>query len=335
MLTSRAREMLSDAEWVIVDEIHAVAQTKRGAHLALTLERLEHLRGARSSGSGCRRPSGRSRRSGSSSRPLARMHDRRRRHPQAARPTDPRAGRGHAGAGRPRRHRPRGRGDGDGGGGGDLVGTGRGEPGGRASRAARSGRRSTPSCSSWCAHRSTTVFVNSGRGAERLAVRLNELAAEEDGAGRRGERSVDGAPAGGADHPTRRRAGHRARHHGSLAREEREVVEEFLKSGQLPCLAATSSLELGIDMGAVDLVLQVESPSRSPVGSSGSAARATAWARSRGVGSSPVRAHPLSARSSQADAGGRDRADGGPTNRLTCSPSRPRRWSRAATSGAS
>ena len=49
-------------------------------------------------------------------------------------------------------------------------------------------------------------------------------------------------------------------HHGSLAREERLVVEDLLKSGELPCLVATSSLELGIDMGAVDLVIQVESP---------------------------------------------------------------------------
>jgi ATP-dependent Lhr-like helicase len=87
------------------------------------------------------------------------------------------------------------------------------------------------------AHRSTLVFVNARRAAERLAVRLNELAGE------------DGAPADIA----------RA-HHGSLAREERLIVEDMLKSGQLPCLVATSSLELGIDMGAVDLVLQVESP---------------------------------------------------------------------------
>ena len=86
-------------------------------------------------------------------------------------------------------------------------------------------------------HKSTIVFVNNRRGAERLAMRLNELAGEED-------KPADIARA----------------HHGSLAREERLVVEEMLKSGELPCLVATSSLELGIDMGAVDLVLQVESP---------------------------------------------------------------------------
>src|SRR5439155_12934832 len=82
------------------------------------------------------------------------------------------------------------------------------------------------------AHRSTIVFVNNRRGAERIAIRLNQLA----------EREIARA------------------HHGSLAREERLVVEEMLKSGELPCLVATSSLELGIDMGAVDLVLQIESP---------------------------------------------------------------------------
>ena len=82
--------------------------------------------------------------------------------------------------------------------------------------------------------------MNNRRGAERLAVRLNELAAEG---------SEDQAP-----DPIARA------HHGSLAREERLVVEDLLKSGELPCLVATSSLELGIDMGAVDLVIQVESP---------------------------------------------------------------------------
>ena len=96
-------------------------------------------------------------------------------------------------------------------------------------------------------HRSTIVFVNNRRGAERLAVRLNELAGEE--------RRADGAARVGRAPPDIARA-----HHGSLAREERLVVEDLLKSGELPCLVATSSLELGIDMGAVDLVIQVESP---------------------------------------------------------------------------
>ncbi len=81
-------------------------------------------------------------------------------------------------------------------------------------------------------HRSTIVFVNNRRLAERLALRLNELAEE-----------------------TIARA-----HHGSLAREQRVEIEELLKAGLIPCLVATSSLELGIDMGAVDLVIQVESP---------------------------------------------------------------------------
>ncbi len=89
------------------------------------------------------------------------------------------------------------------------------------------------------AHRSTIVFVNNRRLAERLALRLNELANEGN----------EGAP----------REIARA-HHGSLAREQRLLVEEDLKAGRIPCLVATSSLELGIDMGAVDLVIQVESP---------------------------------------------------------------------------
>ncbi len=82
------------------------------------------------------------------------------------------------------------------------------------------------------AHRSTLVFVNSRRLAERLAGALNELA---------GEMLVRS-------------------HHGSIAREQRVEVENLLKSGDLRGLVATSSLELGIDMGAIDLVVQIEAP---------------------------------------------------------------------------
>jgi ATP-dependent Lhr-like helicase len=256
MLTSRAREFLVDAEAVIVDEIHAVARTKRGAHLALTLERLEELAGDRRAG-GASEPS--------IYRPLQRIGL-----SATQRPLEE-VGRFLVGTGRectvidagvrkpldlkihvpvesmrePDAHDvvdPAVGGQGTAGGGGDLVGDGLG---GTAADAATSR-------SIWPAiypellrlireHRSTIVFVNSRRGAERLAVRLNELASEE---------SEDGDE---AQYIARA-------HHGSLAREERLVVEDLLKSGELPCLVATSSLELGIDMGAVDLVIQVESP---------------------------------------------------------------------------
>src|SRR3954447_12548617 len=89
-------------------------------------------------------------------------------------------------------------------------------------------------------HRSTIVFVNNRRLAERLALRLNELAAA-DAEGVLAHQTAEVARA----------------HHGSLAREQRVVIEEDLKAGRIPCLVATSSLELGIDMGAVDLVIQV------------------------------------------------------------------------------
>ena len=82
------------------------------------------------------------------------------------------------------------------------------------------------------AHRSTMVFVNNRRLAERLAAAINETAGE----------------------PLARA------HHGSVAREERLVIEDALKSGQLPCIVATSSLELGLDIGAIDLVVQIEAP---------------------------------------------------------------------------
>ncbi len=243
MLTSRAREILTCVEWAIVDEIHAVARTKRGAHLALTLERLEHL----------------------SEHPVQRIGL-----SATQRPLEE-VGRFLVGAGRACR----------------VVDTGVRKPldlkihvpvedmrepdGGVAPEALETVEDSSATRRSiWPAiypelldlvqsHRSTIIFVNARRGAERLAMRLNELAAD---------RIEEHAAAGGAQ-PDRRSGEHRTdhsppiiarAHHGSLAREERLVVEDLLKSGELPCLVATSSLELGIDMGAVDLVVQVESP---------------------------------------------------------------------------
>ena len=110
------------------------------------------------------------------------------------------------------------------------------------------------------AHRSTIVFANSRRLAERLTARLNELATQ-----RAGIELADGPPPAqlmgqsGSAHPTGEVIVARA-HHGSVSREQRSLVEEDLKAGRLPAVVATSSLELGIDMGAVDLVVQVESP---------------------------------------------------------------------------
>jgi ATP-dependent Lhr-like helicase len=82
------------------------------------------------------------------------------------------------------------------------------------------------------AHRSTLLFVNNRRLAERLAAAINELA---------------GATIARS-------------HHGSIAREQRIEVEDLLKLGRIRALVATSSLELGIDMGAIDLVVQIEAP---------------------------------------------------------------------------
>jgi len=110
------------------------------------------------------------------------------------------------------------------------------------------------------AHRSTIVFANSRRLAERLCNRLNELAYERatgsplPESGPPAEIMAQSGAARGAP-PLLARA-----HHGSVSREQRALVEEDLKAGRLPAVVATSSLELGIDMGAVDLVVQVESP---------------------------------------------------------------------------
>jgi len=269
MLTGRAREFLSGVEWVIVDEIHAVAQTKRGAHLALTLERLEQAAGRpvqRIGLSATQRPLEEVGRFLTGPARTCTLVDTGQRKPLDLKIVMPVEDMREPGAhdtivpdddGAALPSPEPGGGSaidpaiGTAAGGGDLAGVGLdqgtdfGIPDPLEGGATRR--------SIWPAiypellrlvqkHRSTIIFVNNRRGAERLAVRLNELAGEDPG-------SPDARPADIA----------RA-HHGSLAREERTVVEELLKSGELPCLVATSSLELGIDMGAVDLVLQVESP---------------------------------------------------------------------------
>ncbi|MDQ3859737.1 MAG: DEAD/DEAH box helicase [Actinomycetota bacterium] len=209
LLTSGAREILPTVRFLIVDEVHAVAGSKRGAHLALSLERLDRL---------LDRPAQRIALS-ATQRPLAEIG----RFVSGGRPIE-------------------------------LVDAGRAkeldlevvvpledmrEPGsnGAGDPIEGGGRSIWPSIYPRLLelvqnHRSTIVFVNNRRLAERLSLRLNELAEQEVA---------------------------RA-HHGSLSREQRLEVEDLLKRGAVPCLVATSSLELGIDMGAVDLVVQVESP---------------------------------------------------------------------------
>jgi ATP-dependent Lhr-like helicase len=214
ILTSRAREMLGPIETVILDEVHAVAGTKRGAHLALSVERLVRLVDRdvqRIALSATQRPMEEIGRFVSGGRPI-RLVDAGRAKELDLQVVVPVEDMREPAAGSELT---------------DLLGTG-GEGGTQSI---------WPSIYPELlelvrAHRSTIVFVNNRRLAERLALRLNELAEEEIA---------------------------RA-HHGSIAREQRLEIEELLKRGQIPCLVATSSLELGIDMGAVDLVVQVESP---------------------------------------------------------------------------
>ena len=234
LLTSRGRDLLKTVETVILDEVHAVAGTKRGAHLSLSLERLERVAAQpfqRIGLSATQRPlaeigrwvagpdreialvdAGQSkkldlevvvpvedmRELGASSRPLSQP----------------------------------------------VVQDGVEMDSGYEATARSIWPSIYPALLQLVrAHRSTIVFVNNRRLAERLALRINELAESE--------------AEGGVAHEQREVA--RA-HHGSLAREQRVLIEEDLKAGRIPCLVATSSLELGIDMGAVDLVIQVESP---------------------------------------------------------------------------
>ncbi len=228
MLTSNVRDTLVNVDTVIIDEIHAMATTKRGAHLMLSLERLEEItvRPPQRIGlSATQRPleevahflGGHD--AGGALRPVSIVDAgvRKQLEVEVVVPVEDM---------------------------GDLQTAPGPSPVPGATAAATRG-------SIWpsiyprilqqvLAHKTTIIFCNARRLAERLAAKLNELAEEE-----------------GIESPT----GELVRaHHGSLAREQRIVIEDQLKRGQLRAIVATSSLELGIDMGAVDLVIQVESP---------------------------------------------------------------------------
>ena len=250
LLTSAARESLRGITTVIVDEVHAVAGTKRGAHLALSLERLDAL--VRDSGEAPAQRIGLS----ATVRPLDEVAT----FLAGARPVEivqppiPKTIEVAVQVPVP-----------------DLAALDeRPAPGSSDEEVIGSAAGSAQRPSIWPAverrlldlvreHRSTIVFANSRRLAERLTARLNELAAED------AEEAVEldafpaeavgGSGIGGGAPPNVAKA-----HHGSMSREQRTVVEEELKGGVLPCVVATSSLELGIDMGAVDLVVQVEAP---------------------------------------------------------------------------
>ena len=230
ILTSRARDTLRTVDTVIVDEIHSLVGTKRGSHLFVSLERLEALRRA---GGEQRKPLQRIGLS-ATQRPLE----------EVARLLG-----GAEASGDPNQApipRPV-----------QIIEAGRSKqleltvevPVEDMARLAEpqyqpgSAAAGPTLPSIWPAihprlvelvrqHRSTMIFVNSRRLAERLAASLNELAGEELALA----------------------------HHGSIAKDTRLQIEDRLKRGQLPAIVATSSLELGIDMGAVDLVIQIEAP---------------------------------------------------------------------------
>ncbi|CAN5422893.1 hypothetical protein BH18ACT1_BH18ACT1_10290 [soil metagenome] len=252
MLTSRARETLAGVQWVIIAEIHAMAATKRGAHLSLTLERLEHL----VVGGG--RPAPQRIGLSATQRPLE----------EIARFL---GGRGETG--------PRPVTIGDAGRQKDLevevivpvedmgrLGELLEEPTSGAAAGPPARASIWPSIHPRLLelileHRSTLIFVNARRLAERLAARLNELAEAGEAAERRGADRSSATPVWTAGEQMGTGGGELVRaHHGSLSREQRLTIEDALKAGTLRGLVATSSLELGIDMGAVDLVVQVESP---------------------------------------------------------------------------
>ncbi|ORW97877.1 ATP-dependent helicase [Mycobacterium szulgai] len=238
MLTSAARDTLAGVQTVIVDEIHAIAATKRGAHLALSLERLDELAGER-----------RAQRIGLSA---------------TVRPPEELARFLSGAAATKATNRT------------TVVAPPSAKTVELSVQLPVPDMANLTNNSIWPdvearlvdlieSHNSTIVFANSRRLAERLTARLNEIHAERCGLMVPSEANpqvAGGAPAYvmasgqtfGAPTLLARA------HHGSVSKEQRAVVEEDLKRGELKAVVATSSLELGIDMGAVDLVIQVEAP---------------------------------------------------------------------------
>ena len=232
MLTSAARETLAGVQTVIVDEIHAIAGGKRGAHLAVSLERLDELHEGRPA-----------QRIGLSA--TVRPPEELARFLSGQAPTT-------------------------------IVAPPSAKSFELTVQVPVPDMANLANNSIWPdvearlvdlieSHGSTIVFANSRRLAERLTARLNEIHAERCGnalAMDVNPQVPGGAPAHimgsgqtlGADAVLARA------HHGSVSKEQRALVEEDLKRGQLKAVVATSSLELGIDMGAVDLVIQVEAP---------------------------------------------------------------------------
>ena len=238
ILTSQARETLRGVETVIVDEVHALAGGKRGAHLAVSLERLDALlaRPAQRIGlSATVRPHEEVARFLGGDAPVRIVA------PPSTKEWDLRV----------------------------VVPVEDMTAPGEYDESADDARRATsiwPHVEEHVAdligkHRSTIVFANSRRLAERLTARLNEIAADREAAadldrlaGPPAQVMAQSGQSYGAA-PVIAKA-----HHGSVSKEQRALIEDDLKRGRLPCVVATSSLELGIDMGAVDLVVQIESP---------------------------------------------------------------------------
>ncbi|MCC8284531.1 ATP-dependent helicase [Escherichia fergusonii] len=243
LLTSRARETLRGIETVIIDEVHAVAGSKRGAHLALSLERLDALLSQPAQRIGL---SATVRPVSDVAQFIGGIHPVTVVNPAVSRIPDIRIVVPVANL--------------------DNVVANHSEAG-ESSLTGREG-------SIWpyiengildqiLSHRSTIVFTNSRGLAEKLTARLNELyaARTHHRPSRQTEVAQYDSLTGATSNRVQTGTEFIARsHHSSVSKEQRAITEQSLKSGELRCVVATSSLELGIDMGAVDLVIQVATP---------------------------------------------------------------------------